>query len=238
MIAQFFGVIFIPNVFYYICLIKSYMCLGFNFGVKLWGDQSDRWMGYPFYVLYILPLYTSTVLFYLQSSSYIVPIVYSLYYKKFSFIYSPLHVLYCVLVPSIYSTVPFIYSRNLKFIFSYYHMEIFNAHYWNIQSVLCWSWGGSWWFLSFDFRNLKVRKWSASCTQTLRPLSTLMRPVLSPGDLAPYRLHSLVANSCLLTGLTTPYRLLSGVGQLSWSHTLSGQTRRIDDRLALQFFIL
>ncbi len=36
-IAQLFGVVFIPNAFYYLHLIKSYVCLRFNIGVKFWG---------------------------------------------------------------------------------------------------------------------------------------------------------------------------------------------------------
>ena len=57
---------------------------------------------------------------------------------------------------------------------------------------------------------------SASFT---RLLTTLTRPVLSPGNLA-------------------PYHLLSGVGQISWSQIMWGQNLRIYDCLTPQFFIL
>ena len=73
--------------------------------------------------LYVQYKYSS---FYLQSFSYKVSIVYSLHHERFPFIYNSLHILNRVLLLSIY-------SRNSKIGYSYYHMEICNADYWNIQ---------------------------------------------------------------------------------------------------------
>ena len=49
-----------------------------------------------------------------------------------------------------------------------------------------------------------------------------------------------IFTSCTFMSLDefTPYHLLSGVGQLSWLHTLSGQARRIYDHLATSLFTL
>ena len=39
-------------------------------------------------------------------------------------------------------------------------------HHGNIQSMLCWSWNGSWGFLSFDFQNFEVQKWKRIWVKT------------------------------------------------------------------------